>query len=249
MKKDAVLRIFLVRHGRTALEGRYKGQIDLPMTSRGIKDIEGAALTIKKALKGKRKRLDALYTSDLARAVQSAEIIAGALHVKRVTRMDLLRERAFGKWEGMRYDEIEKMYPREFGLWVRDPFTHSPAGGESSRRVKERALASIKEIIGGSRDGESLAVVSHSGILRVLLCHFLGMPYKNIFRAEVDFGSVSLVELFDGKTPVVKFMNFKPDIIFPHPCPLPEGEGGPGTQCYERSGKVREFKTSMRNKK
>ncbi|MDA8087279.1 MAG: histidine phosphatase family protein [Nitrospiraceae bacterium] len=212
MKTSAMLRIFLIRHGRTALEGRYKGQIDLPLAPEGVKDMLGAALALKKILKGGSEgvKLNALYTSDLTRAIQSGDIIAKALGVGRVTPMALLRERAFGKWEGMRYDEIERMYPREFGLWVKDPFANSPVGGESSLAVKRRALASIKEITGQSRDGETLAIVSHSGILRVLLCYFLGMPYRNIFRADIGFGGISLVELYDGKTPVVRFMNFRP---------------------------------------
>ncbi len=209
MKAAKMLRIFLIRHGRTALEGRYKGQLDLPLAPRGVRDIEGAALALKKILKKEKLELKALYTSDLTRALQSADIIGKMLGVKRVTPMGLLRERAFGEWEGMRYDEIEKMYPREFGLWVKDPFANNPVGGESSLAVKRRALASIREIIGRGRDGETLAIVSHSGILRVLLCYFLGMPYKNIFRADIGFGGISLVELYDGKTPVVRFMNFR----------------------------------------
>jgi broad specificity phosphatase PhoE len=58
------------------------------------------------------------------------------------------------------------------------------------------------------------AVVSHNGILRTLLCHFLGMPYRNIFRVSLDFGCLSLVEIYgDGtkaktKMPVVQFMNY-----------------------------------------
>ncbi len=209
MKAAKMLRIFLIRHGRTALEGRYKGQLDLPLAPGGVRDIEGAALALKKILKKEKLELKALYTSDLTRALQSADIIGKILGVKRVTPMGLLRERAFGEWEGMRYDEIEKMYPREFGLWVKDPFANNPVGGESSLAVKRRALASIREIIGRGRDGETLAIVSHSGILRVLLCYFLGMPYKNIFRADIGFGGISLVELYDGKTPVVRFMNFR----------------------------------------
>ncbi len=238
------LRIFLIRHGRTALEGRYKGQLDPPLSPGGIKDVEGSALVLEKILENGSLRLNAIYASDLSRALQSADVIAKALKVKKVVPMGLLRERAFGKWEGMRYDEIEKLYPREFGLWVKDPFANRPVGGESSLAVKKRALASIKEITGRSRPGDTLAIVSHSGILRVLLCHFLGMPYKNIFRADVGFGGVSLVELFDfdfdfdGKagsppSPIIRFMNLMPDLALkskPSPSasllPLPTGRAG-----------------------
>ena len=238
-EKTKVLRIFLVRHGRTALEGRYKGQLDLPLSPEGIKDMEGSALILKKILGGGGFSLEAVYASDLMRAVQSAEMIAGAFGIKEVVRMELLRERAFGEWEGMRYDEIERVFPREFAQWVKDPFSNSPVGGESSQSVKRRALASMREIIDrnrpGSRPGGAIAIVSHSGILRVLLCHFLGMPYKNIFRADIGFGGISLVELFDFnfETPVVRFMNLMPALAqsIPSPSasllPLPRRQGGP----------------------
>ncbi len=203
--------LFLIRHGRTGLEGRYKGQIDVPLTPGGVKDMEASAIALEKMLKG--KKLNALYTSDLARAVQSAEVIASILGVKRVTRMELLRERAFGQWEGMRFDEIEKEYPGEFARWVDDPFTNNPVGGETSSMVKKRALRALDEIMGpgvknGNREGQVAAIVSHNGILRTLLCHFLGMPYRNIFRVSLDFGCLNLVEIYEGKTPVVQFMNF-----------------------------------------
>ncbi len=206
--------LFLIRHGRTGLEGRYKGQIDVPLTPRGFKDMEATALALEKMLKG--KKIDTLYTSDLTRAVQSAGVLSERLGVKEVIRMELLRERAFGQWEGMRFDEIEKKYPREFARWVKDPFINNPAGGESSGMVKRRALRALKEITGPA--GEVAAVVSHNGILRTLLCHFLGMPYRNIFRVSLDFGCLSLVEIYGDKnetrtktktkTPVVQFMNY-----------------------------------------
>ena len=201
--------LFLIRHGRTGLEGRYKGQIDVPLTSRGVKDMEASAAALKRILKG--KKINALYTSDLTRAVQSAGVIAERLGIRRVTPMELLRERAFGEWEGMRFDEIEKKYPREFARWVSDPFVNNPVGGETSSMVKRRALRALKEIMGPEKKlpgGRVAAIVSHNGILRTLLCHFLGMPYRNIFRVSLDFGCLSLVEIYEDRTPVVKFMNY-----------------------------------------
>ena len=191
------------------MEGRYKGQIDVPLTPNGVKDMEASALALKKILK--RKRINTLYTSDLTRAVQSTEVIAGELGIKKVVRMDLLRERAFGEWEGMRFDEIERKYPKEFARWVGDPFTNNPVGGEASSMVKKRALQALDEIMGPDLpEGRVAAIVSHNGILRTMLCYFLGMPYRNIFRMSLEFGCLNLIEIYEGRTPVVKFINYHP---------------------------------------
>jgi broad specificity phosphatase PhoE len=55
---------------------------------------------------------------------------------------------------------------------------------------------------------ENIAVVSHGGIIRVLMCHFLGIPLENIFRIEQDFGALNVIE-FSGSSPTVKRMNYK----------------------------------------
>ena len=106
---------------------------------------------------------------------------------------------------------LEKKYPKEFAQWIRDPFINNPVGGETSSMVIKRSLRALEEITGPEEKlpgGRVAAIVSHNGILRTMLCHFLGMPYRNIFRVSLDFGCLNLVEIYgEEKTPVVKFMN------------------------------------------
>ena len=148
--------------------------------------------------------LQAVYTSDLGRAVRSAEIIAEPYGLEPVEIQDL-RERSFGVWEGMTFSEIKEKYPEEFGAWANDPLRFNPIKGESTLKVKDRAIPALTKIL-DNHTGESIAVVAHGGINRIILCHFLGIPLENIFRIEQDYAAVNIVELWD-KYPVVKLIN------------------------------------------
>jgi len=148
--------------------------------------------------------LQAVYASNLSRALRSAEIIAEPYGLQPVEISDL-RERSFGIWEGMTFREIKEKYPEEFGAWADNPLRYSPIKGESTIRVKDRAIPSLTKILDNHK-GENIAVVAHGGINRIILCHFLGIPLENIFRIEQDYAAVNIIELWD-KYPVVKLIN------------------------------------------
>jgi alpha-ribazole phosphatase len=201
-----MLQIFLIRHGETGLEGRYKGHLDVPLSQAGRKRLVRTADHLKNLLKGKP---DAIYSSDLVRAVQSSRIIARTFGMEDIIEVPALRERYFGLWEGLHYKEIQKKFPEDFALWMKDPLKNSPTNGESTNEVKKRVLPALKEILKNHFDGEKIIVVSHGGATRVLLCHFLGLPLRWIFRIGQDFGCVNIIELY-GKTPIVRLMNGGP---------------------------------------
>jgi len=193
--------LYLIRHGETegAEAKRYKGHMDVPLSPRGEEQMEKAALMIKRPLK-------AVYTSDLIRAVRSAGIIAGPLTPVIVP---AFRERDFGAWEGMSWDEIKDKYPDAFSSWAKDPVRFSPPRGESTLELKERVMAALDEMLARHNDGESIAVVAHGGVNRVVLCTLLGIPLENIFRVEQDWACLNIIE-FWGEMPVVKLLNGVP---------------------------------------
>jgi alpha-ribazole phosphatase/probable phosphoglycerate mutase len=118
-----------------------------------------------------------------------------------------LRERGFGRWEGMSFTEIKEQYPDEFEAWAGNPVKYSPPGGESTLEVSERAVTALTTILDAHKD-EAIAVVAHGGVNRVLLCHVLGIPLENVFRVEQDFGAVNVIEFWE-KYPVVKLLNYQ----------------------------------------
>ncbi len=198
-----VTTLYLIRHGETrdAHPKRYKGSIDVQLSEGGEEQMKRLSAFI--AEKGS-DRLHAVYSSDLRRAVKSAEIIAKPFGIKPHV-MHGLRERNFGVWEGMTFDEIRERYPEEFEAWAGNPLKFSPVQGESTLEVRDRALRAFQEIV-EKHEGENTAVISHGGITRILLCHVLGIPLENIFRIEQDFGALNVIEFHD-KFPVVKLLN------------------------------------------
>lgn len=219
-----VTTLYLIRHGATegAEARRYKGAIDVPLSQDGIRQIEKVAAFLRETVGQKDmvgrvnnqtsagdistpgSSLAGVYCSDLSRAIKSAEIITEPWSLRPVVRSSL-RERNFGLWEGMSFDEIRERYPEEFAAWAENPLKFSPMGGESTIRVKERVMSSFREII-EHHQGESVAIVSHGGVNRVILCEILGIPLEHIFRVEQDYGCLNIVEFWDAY-PVVKLIN------------------------------------------
>lgn len=199
-----VTTLYLVRHGKTVGSDikTYKGSIDIPMSEAGIEQIKNTAGFISNY--DKASRLSAVYCSPLSRAVKSAEIIAEAYGLTPLISPDLM-ERHFGIWEGMSYTEIKEKYPEEFEAWANNPLIYSPTNGESTLEVRDRIIPALENII-SRHNGESIAIVAHGGVNRIILCHILGVPLENIFRVEQNFGSVSVIEFWD-KYPVVKLLN------------------------------------------
>ncbi len=200
--------LYLIRHGET--EGsevkRYKGSIDVPLSERGIEQIKRLTEFLDRSYKSYKTHngLKAVYCSPLSRALKSAEIIAKPHGLKPVVIHDL-RERSFGIWEGMSFDEIREKYPDEFNAWAGNPLKYSPIKGESTIDVRDRVVKVIEEILSNHSE-ETIAVVAHGGVNRVMLCHFLGIPLENIFRIEQDTACINIIEFWDNY-PVVKLIN------------------------------------------
>ena len=211
--------LYLIRHGETegAETRRYKGTIDVPLSENGIRQIEKLSACLVKEIKnsshppsppllqeGNGRLLKAVYCSHLSRAVKSAEVIAKPYSLEPVI-VPALRERNFGIWEGMSFDEIKEKYPEEFTAWAGNPLEFSPMEGESTMEVKNRVINAMNEII-QNHNGERIAIVSHGGVIRVILCYILGVPLENIFRFEQDYAALNIIEFWDTY-PVVKLMN------------------------------------------
>ncbi len=200
-----VTTLYLIRHGET--EGgeirRYKGTIDVPLSEKGLRQMEQISKYIVEK-GGKGGLMSAVYCSDLTRAIRSAEIVAEPHSLKPIITSSL-RERNFGLWEGMSFDEIMEKYPLEFDAWAGNPLKFSPMEGESTLAMRDRVIQAMSEIM-ENHNKENIAIVAHGGVNRIILCHILGIPLENIFRIEQDYGALNIIEYWD-KYPVVKLLN------------------------------------------
>ena len=170
--------LVLIRHGETDWnrELRWQGQTDVPLNPAGMRQAQAAA----ESLRG--TKLEAIYTSDLQRARQTAEAVAAATGA-RVRQDRRLREIALGAWEGMTFDEIHRRDGEALDLFRGDPANRRAPGGESVPEVRVRVLACLQEILRAFPDGR-VAVVSHGLALAVVKVLLLGLPLETVWQHE-----------------------------------------------------------------
>jgi broad specificity phosphatase PhoE len=182
--------VFLVRHGVTEWdqEGRVQGQRDLPLVEAGILQAEAAA-----ELLSDQPIVDVLC-SPLIRCVSTAERIA-AKHRLQPARDMRLTEFQVGPWAGMTHEEVARdpLYQR----FIADPLSEEIPGGETLRDILDRGLQAMEQAMRAVQAGDSIAIVTHAGIIRVLLAHYLGSPPANYHLLRVNPGSISVLEFTD----------------------------------------------------
>ena len=186
------MRLLLARHGRTAwnAERRYQGQRDVPLNREGRLQADALAQRLSD------EPIDVIYASDLRRAWDTAAAIA-ALQGLPVRPEPRLREIDFGDWEGLTTDEIEQASPGVIMAWRDDPRQAPPPGGENIDQVTGRVRAAMADIARSHQD-ETVLVVAHGGILRVLLCLALDLPPDAFWRFRFGQASLSQVNVYDS---------------------------------------------------
>jgi broad specificity phosphatase PhoE len=164
---DLVTRLFLIRHAETDLAGTVCGQIDPPLNAAGLQQIQHLLNLLRN------EPLEAVFASDLRRAVDTAHPIAEAFNVACFIRAGL-REINFGRWEGLRWSEIEAFDPISSAGWLA-AFPHLPApGGERFKDFEARILAEANDILGQTQF-QSVAIVTHAGAMRTILRRISGV--------------------------------------------------------------------------
>jgi 2,3-bisphosphoglycerate-dependent phosphoglycerate mutase len=152
--------VLFIRHGETAWNAikRIQGHIDIPLSEHGV--LQAEQLGARLAREG---RIDAVYSSDLQRARQTAQPFASALGLE-MRLSEGLRERSYGAFQGHDSDEINEKFPAEYIEWqTRDPgFT--PPEGESQRVFYHRVVHAMEPIV-AAHPGGRIAVVAHGGVL------------------------------------------------------------------------------------
>ena len=157
-----VTRILAIRHGETTwnAEKRIQGQLDTPLSPRGQWQAEQAGLS----LAG--EHFDAIYASDLQRAMHTAQAIA-AHHDLSVTPDQGLRERHFGSFEGLTWTEIQARWPDQSLSWQKRDQWFTPGNGESLSELRERVLSAV-HAIAERHCGQHIVIAAHGGVMDVL---------------------------------------------------------------------------------
>ena len=161
--------LYLIRHGRSTwnAEGRVQGEADAPLDNTGREQARKLAHKLQDI------DFDAFYSSPLSRASETAKIVAEP-HDLPITFDERLMERSFGAWTGKLAAEIdEEMKKPLYSNWR----LNGPPDGESQTQIANRAMAVFNEIIAAHID-QTIAVVSHGGLLNAYLLHLIGLPLE-----------------------------------------------------------------------
>jgi broad specificity phosphatase PhoE/ribonuclease HI len=194
--------LVLLRHGETPLsvERRFSGLGDPALTDNGLAQAAAAAVKLSRDP----YKLDAIITSPLTRARQTAEAVARSTGLDVETDEDL-READFGAWEGHTFTEIQRQWPAELAAWLADPDV-APPGGESFTTVTDRVARAQRRII-ERYEGRTVLVVSHVTPIKTLLRLALDAPPTALYRMHLDLACLSLVEHYTDGNAVVKSFN------------------------------------------
>ncbi len=167
-----ITRITAIRHGETAwnVDTRIQGQLDVSLNEKGYWQAEQAG----KALAG--EQIDAIISSDLARAYETA--LALAKHHGLDVQIDRdLREREFGSFQGKTFAEIEAQMPQEALLWRKRVPDFSPGGGESLLQFRERVTQCLRGLV-AKNAGKHIVVVSHGGVMDIIYREATGLELQ-----------------------------------------------------------------------
>ena len=132
--------------------------------------------------------LDIVCSSRLQRCDRTARRIAGN---KSIVNTGALNEIHMGEWDGKTFEEIKAHYPEEFIKRGESLSAYRPPGGESFHDLSDRVLPFFNELLTGKK--EKILIVTHAGVIRVILCHILNLPLKDLFQIKPAYGELFIL--------------------------------------------------------
>ncbi len=183
-------KLLLVRHGETKSNSseRFWGQTDVELSDIGMRQAE----QLRDRLAA--QKIDVIYTSNMSRATVTTDIIASKHQLDIITCPEL-REINFGKFEGLTFEEINKLYPEATELWSNWSLTLKFPEGESVRALNNRVNRFLVRLKNHTSEG-TILIVAHSAPLRLLICHLLGIELRHWRQFRLNLASLSILETY-----------------------------------------------------
>lgn len=182
--------LWFIRHGESTWneERRFQGQSNPPLSSTGLKQ----AHALRERLAKSAMTFDAVYSSDLDRAIQTAKIASPQSNIVIDTR---IRERKLGILEGKRVDELSSIELQNFNAWKNDPENVQPIGGETFTHLKKRAKNWINSL---PKQGSFIAYL-HSGVIKAIIYEYLCIPSSPKYELLIENISITKVKISKRK--------------------------------------------------
>ena len=196
------LRLYLIRHGE--IEGansrRIYGHSDVTLSAAGIEQSRRLA----ERLAG--ERLSAVYSSDLKRAIATAQSIA-ARHSLTVQTNTAWREIDMGKWDGLSLNDVYMQNEESVRLLFEEPESFQYPDGETFLAFNARIEETVKDLLEKHAEGK-VALITHGGVARAIIGTALGMPMRTWLRLAQGYGCLNIIDWYDGH-PILDLLNFQ----------------------------------------
>mgnify|MGYP002759763593 CR=1 FL=1 len=170
----------LLRHGETELGGGFRGSLDDALTETGWAQMRAAVV--------QGGPWDRLVSSPLQRCARFAEHLAGELDLPLALEPGM-RELHFGEWEGRSALDLMQDHEQALGQFWADPYGFTPPGGEPVTDFAERVLGALAQLH-AAHAGERVLLVTHGGVMRLLLARARGLPREQLLQVQVGHGAL-----------------------------------------------------------
>lgn len=194
-------KVVFIRHGQTEwnIQGRFQGQSDIELTEEGRQQAELLAQNFPL------EHIDAVYASDLKRAMFTAKAVADKFCLE-VQPEKAFRELSFGDYEGLTYKEIAARDAKCLEcFWTRPDLLHFPHG-ETFEQVQQRAIARLQEIL-AENDGKTIVIAAHGAVLRTILATAMHIDLRYAWHIRQFNTAVNIVKYDDNGEAWVELIN------------------------------------------
>ena len=187
-------KLILIRHGETewSYQKRYCGFTDIDLNEKG----RWQARRLLKRLN--KEKIHEVYSSGMKRTLQCAKIVFQDMPVEE---MSDLREINFGIFEGLRYQDLMIEYPQVYRKWLENPLDIIIPRGESLNSLAGRVRKALRKIL-SQNSNKRVAIFTHGGPIRVILCDILKLDLKEIWKIESALASISIIEFVKGSAKI-----------------------------------------------
>lgn len=182
------MRLLLIRHGETLWnkEEIFRGQVEVPLNETGIDQAKHIAKLLQKA------PIDAVYSSPLGRALETARLIAEP-HGLIVLSEPGLTDLDYGSWQGLSHQQVKEQYPELYQVWLTAPQKLRFEHGESLADVRSRALDTVNRLA-VLHHNHNVVAVSHRVVIKLLVCAILGLGASGFWAIRQDTCAINVIE-------------------------------------------------------
>jgi len=188
-----------MRHGMVEGEKRLLGHTDAPLSDAGRNGVRRVAKRLEETA------IDALYSSDLARTMETASIINEGRGLL-ATALPAFRELFMGEWDGLEAAEVMSSNPERIREWWSDPSRFRTPNGESLQDLRLRVVPELLRVV-ASHQGQTVCLVAHGGVNRVILFEAMGLSLKSYYTVSQEYACVNRIRYFSDGAVVVDLVN------------------------------------------